>query len=240
MDLGVMMNIARLFLLLAITFGGSSATDVKEATSTEASEDVAVDINSRSTFWSPAVPIYVENDKNGQPLPGYRTEVRSRWTKKYVYFLFICPYEELFLKPEPVTTTETNELWNWDVAEVFIGSDFKNIRRYKEFEISPQGEWVDLDIDLDKPHHEDGWKWNSGFQSAAKIEKQNKIWYGAMKIPWAAIDEAPPAIGREYRINFFRGQGPRAHKKEMAWRATMSATFHVPERFGLLRLVTHP
>ena len=43
---------------------------------------------------------------------------------------------------------ETNELWNWDVAEVFIGSDFKNIRRYKEFEVSPQAEWVDLDINL--------------------------------------------------------------------------------------------
>ena len=48
---------------------------------------------------------------------------------------------------------ETNELWNWDVAEVFIGSDFKNIRRYKEFEVSPQAEWVDLDVNLDAPRH---------------------------------------------------------------------------------------
>ena len=48
---------------------------------------------------------------------------------------------------------ETNELWNWDVAEVFIGSDFKNIRRYREFEVSPQAEWVDLDLNLDAPRH---------------------------------------------------------------------------------------
>ena len=56
------------------------------------------------------------------------------------------------------------------MAEVFIGSDFKNIRRYKEFEISPQGEWVDLDINLDAPRHEDGWVWNSGFQASARID----------------------------------------------------------------------
>ena len=57
---------------------------------------------------------------------GYRTEVRTRWTKNNLYFLFVCPYEELHLKPAPNTQKETNELWNWDVAEVFVGSDFKN------------------------------------------------------------------------------------------------------------------
>ena len=57
------------------------------------------------------------------------------------------------------------------MAEVFIGADFTDIRRYKEFEISPQGEWMDLDIDLNKPHHEDGWKWNSGFQVSARIDE---------------------------------------------------------------------
>ena len=73
-----------------------------------------------------------------------------------LYFLFICPYDELYLKPAPTTRQETNELWNWDVAEVFISANFRDIKLYKEFEVSPQGEWVDLDIDLHKPHHEDG------------------------------------------------------------------------------------
>jgi hypothetical protein len=82
---------------------------------------------------------------------------------------------------------------NWDVSEVFIGSDFKEIKRYKEFEISPQGEWIDLDIDLHKPHHEEGWTWNSGFQVSARIDGVAHIWYGAMKIPYAAIDSRLPA-----------------------------------------------
>ena len=230
--------------LVVILFAAMSlaiaSADNKQATSTEVREDTALDTNLASSFWSGAAPVYIEGDKYGKPVPGYRTEIRSRWTKNNLYFLFSCPYEELFLHPDAKTTSETNELWNWDVAEVFIGSDFKNIRRYKEFEMSPQGEWVDLDIDLDKPHHEDGWKWNSGFQVTARIDKQKKIWYGAMRIPWRALEEAPPSNGKEYRINFFRGQGPRTNKKEMAWQATMSETFHVPERFGLLRLTAHP
>jgi Carbohydrate family 9 binding domain-like len=234
------MRASRVFMVLAVMLSSVFAADNKVAITTEATEDVALDTNPASTFWSQTVPIYADRDKNDQLLPAYRTEIRSRWTAKNLYFLFSCPYEELFLRPHPNTTTETNKLWNWDVAEVFIGSDFKNIRRYKEFEFSPQGEWLDLDIDLSKPHHEEGWKWNSGFQVAARIDEHTKTWYGAMKTPWTALDDTPPSAGKTLRINFFRSQGPRSNRKEVAWQPTMSETFHVPERFGLLRLVARP
>ena len=87
-----------------------------------------------------ARPVYADKGRYGQTLKRYRTEIRSRWTENNLYFLFICPYEELNLKPSPSTSTETYQLWDWDLAEVFIGSDFQNIRRYLEFEMSPQGE----------------------------------------------------------------------------------------------------
>lgn len=114
---------------------------------------------------------------------------------KYLYVLFICLYHELYLKPSPDTEKETNELWKWDVAELFIGSDFQDIKRYKEFEVSPQGEWVDLDINLALPHHETGWTWNSGFEVAARIDHEAHVWHGAMRIPFKAIDERGPAAG---------------------------------------------
>ncbi len=221
------------FAVFAVT---ALAADVEVATSRLAPNDVALSTNPAASFWRQAAPIIVEKDKNGQPLPDNRTTIHSRWTTKFIYFLFVCPYDELFLKPDPNSHTETNQLWNWDVAEVFLGSDFQNIRRYKEFELSPQGEWIDLDIDLAKPHHEEGWTWNSGFQVAARIDKKNKIWYGAMKIPWSALDTSSPAAGKTYRVNFFRSQGPLATRKDIAWQPTMSETFHVPERFGLLKL----
>jgi hypothetical protein len=209
-------------------------------TSLRAEHDVAPDIDANSEFWKNAPHVTAERDAYGKPVPRYATEVRSRWTAGYLYFLFICPYNELYLKPNPSTTTETNELWNWDVAEVFLGSDFRDIRHYKEFEISPQGEWVDLDVDLHKPHHEDGWTWNSGFQVAARIDRQAKTWYGTMRIPFSAIAADPPSPGTQFRVNLFRSEGPSPHTQDIAWQSPMSATFHTPERFGLLELVAPP
>ena len=204
--------------------------------SLHASHDVPLETDPISAFWKKASPIYIVGDNWGKAVPGYRTEVRSRWTKDSLYILFVCPYRKLNLKPNPSTTTETNQLWNWDVAEIFIGSDFQNILHYKEFEISPQGEWVDLDINLNRPHHEDGWTWNSGFQVAARIDPSAKIWYGAMRIPSSAIDPHALRLGATFRANLFRVEGPSGDKKSLSWQPTMSETFHVPEKFGRLVL----
>ena len=223
-----------LFVVLAC--GSSLGAAVPTAKSLWAENDVKLETNPSSPFWRVAPPVYLENDSHGHRIPKYRSEVRTRWTKQNLYFLFVCPYEQLNLKPDPEISTETNELWNWDVAEVFIGADFKDIKRYKEFEVSPQSEWVDLDIDLNKPHHEEGWKWNSGFQVSARIDRAAHVWYAAMKIPYSAIDTNAAGVGNTLRVNFFRSQGPTSNRHEITWQAPMADTFHVPERFGLLQL----
>lgn len=213
------------------------AADPAVMESTKAREDVVPSADPTTPFWSGARAVYAEKAPYGQSQPRYRTQVLSRWTEKNLYFLFVCPYEALNLKPSPDSSTETFQLWDWDVAEVFIGSDFQNIRRYREFEISPQGEWVDLDIDLSKPHHEDGWTWNSGFTVAARIDPATKIWYGAMRIPISALQSHAPSVGDTFRVNLFRSQGPGPNRIEVVWQPTMSHTFHAPEKFGLLRLI---
>src|SRR5881628_3838500 len=125
--------------------------------SRRAGADFAPTADPEALPWKDVTGIIMENGPKGDPVPGHRTEVRSRWTDKNVYFLFICPYEALYLKANPRFTSETYKLWDWDVAEVFVGSDFQHIRRYKEFEISPRAEWVDLDIDRDSLKPEDAW-----------------------------------------------------------------------------------
>jgi len=231
-----MMSLIRVLVVLIPWCASAFAVD-PIIRSTWAESDPSLDTNPTSSFWSGSKPIYMEADNYGKALPKYRTEIRTRWTKQNLYILFVCPYEELNLKPNPDTSAETNELWNWDVAEAFIGADFKNIRRYREFELSPQGEWVDLDIDLNQPHHEDGWKWNSGLEVSARIDKAAHVWYGAMRIPYSAIDARPAEAGNTLRINLFRCQGPSSTRKYIAWQATMRDSFHVPERFGTLKLV---
>jgi hypothetical protein len=205
--------------------------------SKQAKKDVAPDPDPHLAFWQGIPPVIAESDTFGKLVPGHRTEIRSRWTGKNLYLLFICPYQELNLKPDPKTDVETNNLWNWDVAEAFIGSDPRHIRLYKEFEVSPQGEWVDLDIDLNSPHHEDGWKWNSGLKVAVNIDHKSKTWYACMRIPYSSIDTRPPAAGNILRVNFFRAQGPPPERKGIAWQPTRQHTYHVPEAFGRLKLV---
>jgi len=238
-----MLKISRLKLILVACLcirGGAmyaGAADDNVFRSAYASRDIALNTDPQSIFWQAAPAVYAEVDKYGRVINGYKTRVSSRWTKRYLYLLFECPYEELYLKPSPNAAVETNRLWNWDVAELFIGSDFDNIRRYKEFEVSPQGEWVDLDINLDLPDHTVGWTWNSGFQADARIDAGAKIWYAAMKIPFAALDRRGPSPGETFRANLFRSQGPPDHRQSIAWKAPMADTFHTPEKFGLIMLV---
>jgi hypothetical protein len=225
---------ALVLCLIAAAFVRGQASRVAE--SKRAPVDEAPDTDPRSQFWRSAPSIIADRDSFGKVVPGHRTEVRSRWTKQNLYFLFICPYEQLNLKPDPKTDIETNQLWNWDVAEVFIGSDYRNVRKYKEFEVSPRSEWVDLDIDLNSPHHEDGWRWNSGFKVAARIDQSAKTWYACMRIPYSSVDVKPLAPGNVLRVNFYRAQGSRSEHKAIAWQPTHQASYHVPDAFGSLKL----
>jgi hypothetical protein len=185
--------------------------------------------------WRDAPMVKVATDYFGQPLPGPPMIVRSRWTKDHLSFLFECPYDLLNLHPNPNTEAETNQLWNWDVAEVFIGWDFDRIGKYKEFEVSPQGEWVDLDIDRDTPRAAEGARWNSGYTVKSRIDSAAKIWYGEMRIPFAAIDPKPPDAGRQYRLGLYRIAGTET-KVHYAWSPTGQTTFHVPAAFGTMTL----
>jgi hypothetical protein len=223
-------------MLFSCIVATGSPEAVVEAT--QVAKDNKLQTDPASGFWNGASPIHFELDKYGKPIPNRKVEVRARWTTDNLYFLFICPYQQQYLKPAPVSIKkETNELWKWDVAEVFIGSDFRDIKRYREFEVSPRGEWVDLDIDLNKSHHEDGWKWNSGFEVAARIDPQNHLWYAAMRIPWSAIDTRPVVEGNTLRMNLFLSQGPPSAHEEITWQPPMSDSFHAPEHFGSLKLV---
>src|SRR5579859_3278889 len=120
----------KIMLCIIACASGSFAT-TPTIKSTWAEHDVALDTNPSSPFWQGAIPVFMDANSHGKPDPKYRTEVRIRWTNRNLYLLYVCPYEELNLKPNPQTSTETNELWNWDVAEAFIGADFEDIKHYK-------------------------------------------------------------------------------------------------------------
>ncbi len=200
-------------------------------------KDFALTADPAAKQWKGVVGVIAELDHFGKPVPGHRTEIRSRWTKDNLYFLFVCPYEETYMKENPATETETNHLWNYDVAEIFVGADFNNINRYREYEFSPQGEWVDLDIHRGKPGLGNGLAWNSGIKVKARMDREKKIWYGEAQIPIRSIDERPAAAGNQMRINFYRIQGPPKNRKYICWQPTGKLNNHMPEAFGRITLV---
>lgn len=203
--------------------------------STFSAQDFELSANPASQYWANAPRVVADRNYFGEPIAGAPTEIRSRWTSQNLYLLYICPFDELNLKPDPNRTAETPRLWNWDVGEAFIGSDFEHIGRYKELQVSPQGEWVDMAINRENPKEQEGMKWNSGYAVKARIDREAKIWFGEMRIPFSAIDARPPEKGRELRIGLYRiaGLNPRKH---YAWRPTGQTSFHVPQAFGILRL----
>jgi hypothetical protein len=217
---------------------GALVTDAAETnviTTRRTKADFALTADPNAAPWRGAAAVVADRDRRGAPVSGHRTEIRSLWTPKNLYLLFVCPYEELFLKPQPTTTAETNKLWEWDVAEAFLGTDFKNIKQYKEYQVSPQGEWVDLAIDrgAQPPSHDASW--NSGFEAKARIDHDKKIWYGEMRIPLESLGVTAAKAGLEMRANFYRLQGP-APRKYINWQPVNSDSYHTPEAFGLLRL----
>lgn len=213
------------------------AQESKTALSKFLDRDLPLNADPQSELWRDAPSVIAANDIRGNPVPGHRTEIRSRWTATHLYFLFICPYQQLYLKPEWSAERETNKLWEWDVAEIFIGADHDQIWRYREYQVSPRAEWVDLDIDRKTPLPEGGWLWNSGFTVAASLDESKKVWIGAMKIPIASITSKPVDAGFEFRANYYRLQGPPPKRTGVAWLPTMNNSHHTPEAFGIVKLV---
>src|SRR3569833_3340154 len=99
--------------------------------SLHAAHDVPLDTNPQSEFWHEAKPVYISVDSRGDPHPRYRTAVRSRWPDESLYVFFECLYKKQKQKPKHKTQKKTKKQKKKKKTEIFIGSDFQNIRRYK-------------------------------------------------------------------------------------------------------------
>ena|ERR1043166_5430397 len=182
--------------------------------------------------WQNAVPVIFHTDWQGQnPDPALETQVRVLWSPDILYLRFECRYQQLFLFPDSDPNGRRDYLWDRDVAEAFLQPDPSRERYYKEFEVSPNGMWVDLDIfpggraDL-----------QSGMTRSVTLDKASQIWTAELAIPMQSLTENfdPKAI---WRVNFFRMEGTREPRRYMAWRLTHSTqpNFHVPAAFGRMK-----
>ena len=208
-----------------------------------AEKDAEPSADPESPFWKSVTNgAVIDRSVLGEPQPKFRCEVRSRWTKDYVYFLFFGPYEKLTLNANPNLTNETYRLWEKDCFEVYLGADFVHTNLYREFQMSPQSEFLDLNIDSTKsrPGFNGEDKWNSGMKVKGRINEQKKMIYGEFKIPIVAVDSRPAQAGNDMRINLYRQDGAGGNRDFLGWQPPMVWNPHHPEIFGTLKLVKSP
>ena len=228
---------ARRLLFLVLLLSGPCVFGQK-ATTTDTIEarfwsgKPTLDARPDKPLWRKARPVIFQHDVNGDPLVNHLTVVRAAWTADELWLLYACSYDTLTIGPDPQTSKETNRLWEVsDVAEVFIAPNPGDILRYKEFQVSPAGQWVDLEIDREAKKYDA--TWNSGFRSATRIDSARRVWWAEMAIPLRAFGPQPPTPGARWRLNFFRlEQGPP--KRSIVWQPTHQPSFHVPQAFGWL------
>jgi hypothetical protein len=94
-----------LMLWLAPPTGASSVLE-----SAYAMRDFALSADPQREGWSKAPRVIADRDYLSHAIQGKPIEIRPRWTKENLYLLYICPYAELNLKPNPDPNNETPQL----------------------------------------------------------------------------------------------------------------------------------
>ncbi len=192
-----------------------------------------------SSTWKAASVTSISKDcSHVVDYPKFASKVRGFWTDTHLYLLFECPFKDLNLFLPAKGGGPRDKLWDRDVVEMFLGDDWTHIRHYREFEIAPTGDWIDLAINLDKESYDQTWR--SGWRTSARIDEKSKIWYAAAKIPLRSISEQSVKAGTKWRANLYRieGLGADPQRHFMCWQPTCVVNRdpnHVPENFGTIK-----
>lgn len=185
--------------------------------------------------WGQGEPVNVRTYWSGKSAkPDEHFAAVLLWSSTGLYVRFAAVQSgPVVISDRPNLESKTMNLWERDVCEIFIAPDRSRPRKYVEFEIAPNGEWIDLAIDFTGSERKTDWNYRSNMESAARIEKDRVVM--AMKIPWTAFG-VTPKVGDFWLGNLFRCVGRDPDRRYLAWRPTMTEqpNFHVPDAFGEL------
>jgi len=181
--------------------------------------------------WAKTPAVAFHSDWHAEnPDPERKTQVRLLWSPDCLFVRFDCRYREIFAYEG--TAGRRDKLWMRDVAEVFIRPETGEPKHYKEFEISPNGDWLDLDI---SPGNKSVLLCE--IKSRVVLDPGQRTWTAELGIPMSCLTDAFDP-GERWRLNFFRIEGPEPNRFYSAWIPTYTPqpNFHVPEVFGTLYL----
>jgi alpha-galactosidase len=167
---------------------------------------------------------------------GRETEVRLLWTPETLYLRFLAKYRTITVFSDAEPNGRRDQLWDRDVAEVFLQPDWSQLRRYKEFEVSPNGFWIDLDIAPGEKRD-----LRSGLRRRVTLDEAARTWLAELAVPMKCLVARFDPLAK-WKVNFFRVEGADEPRFYSAWRPTLTRVpnFHVPEAFGELIFVSSP
>ena len=181
--------------------------------------------------WNSAHAIAFDRDWQGKhPDPQRETEVRLLWTRETLHLRFLARYRSISVFPDGEPDGRRDELWNRDVAEVFLQPPGSDPGCYKEFEVSPNGLWIDLGIRSSGKSI-----LRSGLRRRVTVDERDKAWQAELALPMKSLTEHFDPEDT-WRVNFYRVEGEGEPRFYSAWRLTGTPVpnFHVPESFGKL------
>jgi alpha-galactosidase len=223
-------------LLSSITMSQTTppkcAGDASEIVAAHLVRGIGVSAEHPAAEWKHAQPVTFCSDWQGKnPDEQRETVVRVLWSATTLYLRFECRYRDLHVFDDSDSNGRRDHLWERDVAEAFLQPDPTREHNYREFEVSPNGMFIDLDIfpgglaDL-----------KSGLKKSVLLDEKARRWTAELAIPLKALTPNfdPKAV---WRANFYRVEGKTEPRTYLAWRptGTPKPNFHVPAAFGQLR-----
>jgi hypothetical protein len=198
-------------------------------------------------IWKDAPEIVLVDSVSGKQVEK-RTIVKSVWSKKGLYLLFVVDDDHIW------GTYRKNDdpIYNEEVVEVFLGVGEKTPTEYFEFQFSPNNVKFDakianptgnrsdssfrVDISWDAPNL----KFIQKIENRLPVDKKcvKGTWITEVFVSWPDLGWRVKS-GEKLRANFFRIDGYPEQSSFQAWQPTFEdpPNFHVPEKFGLLELI---
>jgi len=140
-------------------------------------------------------------------------------------------YNQCFPDAEP--SGRRDHLWDRDVVEVFLQPDPTYPGHYFEFEVSPNGYWIDLNIE-----HGERSDPQSGMKCRTHIDEGSRVWTAELAVPLRslALHFDPSSV---WRVNFFRVEGARLNPAfiPLGVPPTLRNQFPRPTAFGKLKFL---
>jgi hypothetical protein len=178
--------------------------------------------------------------RHGGPAP-LQASAKVLWDRRYLYIG--VDVRDALLRASH--QAHDDHLWEQDCVELMIDPD-GNGKNYFEIQVSPRGLVFDTRYDsrrVPKPFGRVDWssKARVGVAPRGTIDDDlaDAGYSVEVAIPWQAFSPTgkparPPAIGDEWRANFYVMDLGASGQEAAAWSHLQTGDFHVPQRFGIL------